>query len=102
MNTPIQFNKIPWDKSTTGIAQKVHQEGNKIIRLVRFDEHFIEEDWCTKSHMGYVLEGTLHLNFPEIQQTYNKGDALMLGSDCKHKVVIPPGTFVELILFEDH
>ncbi len=102
MEKPIRFNEISWDISTKGISQKVFSEGNTTIRLVRFNDEFIEEHWCTKSHLGYILKGELRLSFSDRMETYNEGDALMLTSGKKHKIIMMKGKSVELILFEEN
>ncbi len=54
----IKFDSLEWETPKSGVTQKVFSDGKFRMRLLRFDEHFVEEDWCLKGHVGYVLEGT--------------------------------------------
>jgi len=101
MKAPIQFDKIPWDNSLIGLSQKVFSDHETTIRLVKFNDQFIEENWCVKNHMGYVLHGQLKLDLSGEIQVYNKGDGLLLNSEIKHKIIIEKNSAVELILFEN-
>ena len=66
---------------------KAATEGGKQIRLVEFTKKFVEPDWCTKGHIGYILEGQLEINFNGNISIYNTDDALCIpeGENHKHK-----------------
>ena len=70
----IDFQSIEWKKPKTGVEQKVYSDGNQKIRLLRFFDDFVEEDWCIKGHIGYVLEGEMTIDFNGIIKNYKKGD----------------------------
>ncbi|MHC4707131.1 MAG: hypothetical protein ACYS8I_08610, partial [Planctomycetota bacterium] len=38
-------------------------EGGRKLRLVEFSKEFVEPDWCSRGHIGYVLEGQMEVNF---------------------------------------
>jgi mannose-6-phosphate isomerase-like protein (cupin superfamily) len=101
MEKPIRFNEIPWDTSNKGVTQKVFSENNITIRLVRFNDEFIEKNWCTINHVGYILKGKLRLEFTDRIETYKKGDALILKLGKEHKINMLKGMNVEMILFEE-
>ena len=98
----VLFENIPWETPQQGVFQKVYTKGNQRLRLLRFSDAFVERDWCTNGHIGYVLEGEMQLDFDGKLQSYKKGDGLWIneGADAKHKVVMEKGKTVELILFE--
>lgn len=99
----INFNAIDWEIPSTGVKQKIYSEGNSRLRLIRFSDDFVEEEWCLKGHQGYVIEGEMEINYSGIKKSYKKGDGLWIesGELEKHKVIIEKGKFVELILFEN-
>lgn len=99
-NHLIQFESIPWDTSTPGIKQKTIQKGDSKLRLIVFKDNFIEVNWCSKGHVGYVLEGEMKIDFSGAIVSYTTGDGLWIESCEKHKVLIEKGKFVKLILFE--
>lgn len=98
----IQFDQLPWTSAAPGAEQKTVVHGNQRLRLVRFNDAFIEPDWCTAGHIGLVLSGTMRVNFSGRMVHYQQGDGLWIaeGEVAKHKVEMEPGTVVELVLFE--
>ena len=98
----IRFEDLEWTSPKKGVDEKLYSDGNKRMRLVRFNEDFIEEDWCLKGHVGLVLDGEMTIDFNGTTQAYKKGDGLWIreGRSSKHKVVMEKGKYVELILFE--
>lgn len=98
----IEFQNIKWEKPKNGVEQKVYSDGIQRIRLLRFLDDFIEEEWCINGHIGYVLDGEMTIDFNGIIKSYKKGDGLWInaGEASKHKAIIQKGKQVELILFE--
>ncbi|GER57902.1 hypothetical protein ULMA_00100 [Patiriisocius marinus] len=98
----IDFKNIEWETPDKGVKQKIFSKGNQSVRLLRFYDDFIEENWCTKGHIGFVLDGEMTIDFNGKTLRYKKGDGLWIESieDNKHKAIIAKGTFVELIFFE--
>lgn len=101
-NNLIPFKKINWENPDKGVKQKIYYQGNKRLRLLTFKDSYIEEDWCTKNHIGYVLSGKMKIDFNGDIKFYKKGDGLWInaGESNKHKVIIDKGKQVTLILFE--
>lgn len=98
----IQFNELEWKVQGKGVRTKEYLKGNQKIRIIEFSEGFVEEDWCTKGHIGYVLEGAMRIDFNGRIISYEKGDGLWIeqGEEQKHKVLIQAGESVQLLLFE--
>jgi len=101
-NTLIRFSSLEWITPATGARYKEYIQDGQKIRLVEFSEGFVEEDWCTKGHIGYVLEGAMKIDFNGEIANYSKGDALWIeeGDKDKHKVLIGRGERVHLFLVE--
>jgi hypothetical protein len=98
----IDYKSLKWEIPNKGIKQKIFSKGNQKIRLLRFYDDFVEEDWCTKGHIGYVTHGAMTIDFNGEIISYKKGDGLWIesGDNSKHKASIAKGKFVELVLFE--
>lgn len=98
----IAFKNMPWEHAGIGVKQKVFQLKDQQIRLVRFEDNFIEKEWCTNGHVGFIVEGTMKIDFNGKIISYEKGDGLWIekGAKHKHKAIIEEGKFVEIILFE--
>jgi quercetin dioxygenase-like cupin family protein len=57
------------------------------LRLAEFTKDFVEPDWCTKGHIGYVLEGRMEVDFHGHVVTFRAGQGLFIppGSEHGHK-----------------
>ena len=68
-----------------------------------FTDEFDEKDWCTKGHIGIVIEGSMNIEFEGRTVEYGKGDGLVIagGDGSRHKARIAKGGRVVLFLVED-
>ena len=98
----IRFEEIKFEKLQDGLEQKWFSKDNKVIRLLKIGHTFIEANWCTKGHVGYVLCGKMKIDFNGRILEYIQGDGLWIeqGENSKHRVTIDKGEEVQLILFE--
>jgi ethanolamine utilization protein EutQ (cupin superfamily) len=70
--------------------------------FVEFTEDFIEKDRRTKSHVGFVLEGELEIDFGGERVNYTSGQGIFIleGENNVHKArAVAP--LVKVILVED-
>ena len=98
----IDFEAIDWQSLLPGARAKVHREGAKQIRLVEFTSEFVEPQWCEKGHIGFVVSGTLEIDFRGEVITYPEGSGILIppGSSSAHKArSVTPA--VQLFLVED-
>lgn len=100
MEVPIGFGQLPWTDIAPGAWHKVHERDGWRLRLVEFTDRFVEDDWCMKPHMGYVLEGELIIGFQGARSHYRSGDGLWLAAGRAHKASVPSGMVARLVLFE--
>tara|TARA_R110002124_G_scaffold100945_3_gene248309 strand:+ start:16 stop:336 length:321 start_codon:yes stop_codon:yes gene_type:complete len=100
----LNFKDLPWEETHKGLKQKVFYQGSTRLRLMHIDHHFVEEDYCTNGHLGFIVEGEMKLILKNQMIKFEKGDGLCLnaGDDEKHKVSVEKGKFVRLILFENN
>ena len=98
----IDFSTIEWQTPAAGIAVKAHERGGKRLRLAEFTKEFEEADWCTKGHIGCILEGQLEIDFDGNVILFGPGDGLFIprGEEHKHKGR-PLTDTVRVILVED-
>ncbi|RPH96048.1 cupin domain-containing protein [candidate division KSB1 bacterium] len=98
----INFNSIDWQSALPGQRAKVFQTQGKQIRIVEFTDQFVEPDWCRRGHIGYVLEGTLEIDFHGEKVIFHAGDGIIISADeaDRHKArSLTP--VVRLLLIED-
>ena len=83
----IDFDAMQWEATAVGIRIKAHERGGRRLRLAEFGKEFAEPDWCTKGHIGYVLEGQLEIDFDGNVISFGPGDGLFIpaGEEHKHK-----------------
>ena len=60
---PIDFESLQWESPLPGARFKAYRHGGKQLRLLEFSAEFVEPDCCEKGHVGFVLEGTLEVDF---------------------------------------
>ncbi len=99
----VDFKNMDWESPAPGVRHKVYLRDNQRIRLVEFSEEFVEENWCTKGHIGYVLEGSISIDFNGDLIKFNSGDGLFIpeGDENRHKGSIAKGEKALIILFEE-
>jgi len=83
----IPFESLPWEVPADGVRFKAYERDGRKLRLVEFTKEFIESDWCTKGHIGYILEGQIELDFDGEVIVFGPSDGVFIpaGSDHKHK-----------------
>ncbi|NQY67496.1 MAG: hypothetical protein HRT72_07225 [Flavobacteriales bacterium] len=101
--TREDFEKRPWIDLDRGIRYKEFIEGNKKLKLAEYSTGFIENDWCLKAHLGYVLEGNFSINFSGQLKRFIEGDIIQIssGEESRHKLIIERNDYALIILVED-
>jgi len=98
----IDFTSIPWEIPAADVRFKTYEQDGRQLRLVEFNEEFIETDWCTKGHIGYIWEGKLEVNFDGNVVVFNAGDGLFIPAGEKDKHIGKVLTkIVKIIFVED-
>jgi len=98
----IAFDSMEWQEVREGVRQKVYCEASRQVRLVEFGQCEGEEWWCEHGHIGYVLAGSLQINFDGQLLSFAAGDGLFIppGAATRHRGMnIAPGT--RLLMVED-
>ena len=81
----IDFESMVWESPAEGIRFKAYKQGGKKLRLVEFSKEFVEPDWCIKSHIGYILEGQMEIDFDGEKEVFGPGDGVFIPAGQKHK-----------------
>jgi len=80
----VDFSKLAWEQPLKGLRQKCLVQNNICLRLAEFSKE-IPQDWCGNGHTGYVIEGTVELEFESGAVTYHKGDGIFIPDSPEHK-----------------
>ena len=96
----IDFDSMMWETPADGVKFKAYQQGGRKLRLVEFAKEFVEPDWCTKGHIGYVLQGQMEIDFDEKKVVFDAGDGLFISTGKKHRAKVLTDV-AKVILVED-
>lgn len=98
----VNFNELPWEDPSPGMRVKTDEIEGKRIRFIELSKAFVDKEWCTKAHHGYILDGELEFNFNGNLVKYSAGDGLMIpgGEESKHKATAITDR-VSIILIEE-
>ena len=98
----IDFESMAWESPADGVRFKAYEQDGKKLRLVEFAKQFVEPDWCTKGHIGFILEGKTEIDFDGKKEVFGPGDGVFIpaGQEHKHKGRVLTDT-VKAILIED-
>ena len=81
----IDFESMEWESPADGVKFKAYQQHNKKLRLVEFSKEFVESDWCTKGHIGYILDGQMEIDFSGNKEIFGPGDGVFIPAGQQHK-----------------
>ena len=98
----IDFKSMPWETPVASVRFKAFERNASKLRLVEFSKEFVEPDWCTKGHIGYILEGQMEIDFNGKKEVFGPGDGVYIptGKEHKHKGRVLTDN-VKAILVED-
>ena len=81
----IDFESMEWESPADGVRFKAYEQDGKKLRLVEFGREFVEPDFCTKGHIGYILEGQIEIDFNGDVIVFGQGDGLFIPAGEKHR-----------------
>ena len=102
MNYKVDFGSMAWETAAAGVRFKAYEQGGRKLRLVEFAKEFVEPDWCTKGHIGYILEGKMEIDFNGESIVFGPGEGVFIpaGPEHKHKGKVLTDV-VKVVLVED-
>ncbi|MHC4167475.1 MAG: cupin domain-containing protein [Planctomycetota bacterium] len=98
----VDFKSMPWQTPAIGVRCKSYEHNDRKLRFAEFSREFTEPDWCTKGHIGYILDGRVEIDFDGEVVVFEAGDGLFIpaGQEHKHKGNVLTDV-VRLLLVED-
>ncbi len=96
----IDFQSKTWEQPAAGVRFKAFEKAGRKLRLVEFYKEFVEPDWCTKGHIGYVLEGQMEIDFDGNVIAFGAGDGIFIpaGKEHKHKAMVLTDKVIVIIV----
>ena len=85
--TQVDFEQIAWEKppGVEGARGKAQVVGDKRLRLLKFAPGFVEDEWCARGHVGYVIGGRFQTEFADETIVWQAGQALLIPPDPPHQ-----------------
>ena len=102
MNEQIErFSNMEWQQVSEVAQQKLIDDGEKRVRLLKLETGFQEQEWCNRGHTGYIIDGTLDMEYEDGRsEKYASGDPFLISSGEPHKARVVSGR-VKLFLVDD-
>lgn len=96
----IDFANTPWTPGGHPLEQKKVDPGSGAI-ILKFAPGFADPNWCPRSHLLYVLEGTLTLEFEHETLTVPCGQACRIDAGTQHRAANTTPQDVVLLAISD-
>lgn len=102
MNYLVDFEALAWHSPMPGVREKRHRVEGRVLRLVEYAQSMAPH-WCSKGHIGQILEGVLELEFVDRIVSAKAGDGLFIpaGAEHAHRAVAKTTTVVALFVEDD-
>ena len=100
MNTAqVDFRSLPWVSVGPGAQEKRLFKRNVMLRLLQLSPPFVEEQWCVKEHVGYVLDGEFSIQFHDRTEQLCAGDGIAIegGAANAHKAIVQKAVLLFLV-----
>jgi hypothetical protein len=84
----IAFAELAWEVTAAGVRFKVHEDGERRLRLLEFTRDLDHPHWCQTGHVGFVLDGAMEVAFADgsvIQFRAGDGVSIPGGPAEKHR-----------------
>ena len=96
-----RFASMDWENPGPKVRRKLHKVADRQLRVVEFEKDLEHPEWCRTGHIGYVLQGTLKLEFEGGTLEIGPGDGFVIpdGEASRHRPV-PLTDRVRLVLSE--
>ena len=82
-----------------GVRHKLHRVGDRVLRWVEYSPDMAPH-WCSKGHIGHIVEGSLEIEFRGSTEVFSQGDALFIpaGPEHAHRAVVMSGPVTALFV----
>ena len=80
----VAFEDIPWAEPIPGVRHRIRDQEGRRLRLVEYTEA-MEPHWCTRGHVGILLEGELEIRFDGSVEVYHAGEGVFIPSGPEHR-----------------
>ena len=84
----VDFESMEWEEPIPGVRHKIVVQNATKLRLVEYFQS-MEPHWCSRGHVGMILEGQFEIRYDACTETYGPGDGVLIpsGEDHRHMAV---------------
>ena len=86
--TRVPFGSMDWERGNHALEKKKTLLGRG-VGLLEFAPGFADPNWCDRSHVLFVVEGMLELEFDEGMATLSAGQCGVLDKGTRHRAKNP-------------
>ncbi len=94
------FDSMPWEQGAHPLEQKKALAGRGLA-ILKFAPGFADPSWCERSHVLYVLEGSLEVELADGTTTLRVGQCAELDRGTRHRVRNPGDVSVVVFVVSD-
>lgn len=80
----VDFHLLPWEEPIPGVRHQFLDQKGKRLRLVEYTRE-MKPHWCTRGHVGIILEGRFEIRFADSVGVFNPGDGVFIPSGEEHR-----------------
>jgi len=80
----VDFSSLEWESPMEGVRQKALVDNGKRLRMVEYSQK-MPQHWCEKGHFGYILEGSLEIEFDSGAHLFKEGNGVFIPDGAAHK-----------------
>jgi quercetin dioxygenase-like cupin family protein len=96
----IDLESLPWEQPAEGVRAKSVDIDHRRIRFIEFAPGVTDPDWCAKAHVGYLLSGSLEIEFEDGTEVFAPGNVLAIAAGDMHRAKVVEGP-VRLFLVDE-
>lgn len=93
----IRFSSLPWEQGGHPFERKKTHPDHPVA-LLEFAPGFIDPNWCRNGHTGYVLSGSLLMDYGNESDLLHEGDAFWIEPGTPHQASNPAPGPVRLLI----
>ncbi len=94
-----KFDEMEWAQGAHPLEQK--KVGPNGMTLLMFEPGFEDPNWCPRSHVVYVLQGTLSFAFETRTIAVAAGQALHIDAETPHRAFVGGGPAALVFIISD-
>lgn len=80
----VDFESLEWESPIPGVRHRFVTEGEQKLRLVEYTKE-MDPHWCSRGHLGMILEGRFEIRFDGGVEVYEPGDGVFIPSGEVHR-----------------